>query len=258
MDNGKNIFGVIVLVLIILLFSIGGYFLMKYMTDEDNNKSDNNIEDVADSRIDKTKDYIYFEDVEDIIVSEEISKMNVVFNFSNLSDINNTLKNEVNNLYSSIKYTKDMNLETTNENGEEINYNQNEEGIYSLNYRDYTTFKFGNYVSLLVEDYYYDIKDGVVPNDLKAYIVAIDTGKVYSEEEILSKFNTNWDNIRELIRKRLNDTQTLVGEENVIDIEGTMNGLDKNAIYVNKIGKLSVSFIVNSSQNNYNDSITID
>ena len=63
----KNVLGLISLIIIILFFVIGGYFFMNYMLK--NTKPEEKkelIEEIKDYRIDKTKDYIYYENGEDL------------------------------------------------------------------------------------------------------------------------------------------------------------------------------------------------
>lgn len=257
MDNGKNIVGVILLTIIILLFIFGGYYLMNQVLNEDKNTNEETME-FNDLKIDSNKDYIYYEDGIHVLHSEEIHKENVVINFTTMNDLNNTLKNEVNDMYNKIEYVKDKDLPTLDSDGNTIEYNTNDEGIYSIYYREYEDNKFGDYVSLLVKDFYYDIIDGTKPVALKSYIIDINEGRLYREDELLNKFGISWDTIKEKIRTRLTNTQVLVEDQEVIDIEGTINNLESYALYINKVGKMAIYFVVKSNQNNYNDSVEIN
>ena len=257
MDNGKNVLGVILLIIIILTFVVGGYFLMDYVLHEEK-ESKNESKEIVDLKIDNTKDYIYYEDGTHVLHSEEIHKENVIINFTTMNDLNDTLKNEVNDLYNKVEYIKDKDLPTADSEGNAIAYNTNDEGIYSIYYREYEDNKFGDYVSLLVKDFYYDIINGTKPVALKSYVIDLNDGKLYTEEELLNKFGVSWDSIKEKIRSRLTNTQVLVEDQEVIDIEGTINNLEAYALHINKVGKLSITFIVKSNQNNYNDSVEIN
>ena len=64
--------------------------------------------------------------------------------------------------------------------------------------------------------------------------------------------------------QRLNDTQVLDGDTQVIDIEGTISDI-KNSEYgtvkslsISKTGNLVINFIVKSNRINYNDSIELN
>lgn len=259
MENNKNVLGMTLLLIIILFFSVGGFFLMRYFTSDNHGKNKANIEEVIkDLRLDKSRDYIYFENGEEVLESEEIHHDTAVFNFSSLQYLNEQLKKEEDELYADVKYTKDMELPKEDNEGNEITYNENDEGYYSLKYRDYDDSQFGNYVSLVVKDYYYDIKDGNDPINLKGYVVDINTGKLVSEDDLLAKYDVTMDKIREKVKERLSDTQVLVGEESVINIEETLKNIDKHALTINKVGKLMITFVVKSNQNNYNDSVVIN
>lgn len=260
MENTKNKIGIILFLIILLIFVVGGYFAMQYLSDDKNLNKDSKNNESIDLRVDKSKDYVYYENSKDIIAGEEIVKEDVVFNFKDLTDVNNELKKENEEIFNSIKYTKDMDLPKTDDKGNEISYNENDEGIYSLNYREYVDYKYSNYVSLVVEDYSYNIEKGAVPLGLKSYIVDINTGKIITEEELLTKYEITKDIIKSKVKERLENTQTLADEDTVaaIDIEETLNNLDTYAIYINKNGKLEITFVVKSSQNNYNDNVELN
>ena len=133
MENGRNTFGIIAFFVILLTFVVGGYFAMNYFTNYQPKKEEKKMEEKVDLRVDKTKDYIYYENGEEIIASEEIHRDEAVFNFDTLSDINKALKKETDEIYASIKYTKDMELPTTDSEGNQISYLSNDKGIYILN-----------------------------------------------------------------------------------------------------------------------------
>ena len=182
----KNVLGLISLIIIILFFVIGGYFFMNYMLK--NTKPEEKkelIEEIKDYRIDKTKDYIYYENGEEILEEEEIHRDEAILNFKTLTELNETLKEEVENIYGNVKYTKDMDLPSTDSSGNKIVYNENTKGIYSLQYRNYENVKFSNYVSLVAVDFDYDIVKGSIPFNIKSYIVDINTGQLVNEDELL-------------------------------------------------------------------------
>lgn len=237
MEERKNVIGMIVFMIFLAIIIFGGYIAMKYFVDEDKKiiDVDSSKQDI-DLRIDTSKDYIYFENGKEILESEEIYQEDVVLNFTTLTNINETLKKENEEIYKSIKYSG--------------------ESIYSLNYREYENYKFGDYVSLIVKDFYYDVDSETKPTGLKGYVVNLKNGKLISEDELLQTFNMNLDTIKTKVRERLNNTQIL--EENVIDIEGTINNFNQYTLYVNKNGKLAITFVVKSNQFNYNDSIELN
>ena len=258
MDNSKNTFGIITFIVILILFVVGGFFSMRYFTTHKDGKKDEKKEEVIDLRMDKTRDYLYYSAREDIIASEEMHKEEVIFNFESLEALNKTLKEETEKIFDSIKYEKDMDLPKTDSEGNEIEYHKNEEGIYSINARDYEDAKYNDYISLVVKDYSYDIINGYVATAVKAYVVDIKTGKVITDEELMKKYEITLDQIKEKVKERLTNLQVLGEGEVVIDIDGTLNNITTKALSINKVGKLTLSFIVKSDQNTYNDSIDLN
>ena len=98
---------------------------------------------------------------------------------------------------------------------------------------------------------------------IKSYVVNKKTGALLTNQELLDSFGVSEDTIYESVQKRLNNTQVLDGEEQVINISETLNNLKSSdygvnkALSVSKNGKLMLNFIVISNKINYNDSIEI-
>ena len=236
MDNTRNKFGVIVLGIILLFFIVGGYFFMDYMlkTPDKDKKNNKQEPEVVDLRINKSKDYIYYDNETEII--DDIFKRDVIINIGGYEIINDTLHSELESINSNqVRVTTEEIPEgTTCEND-----------LYSFSYRDYEIMEYGDYKSLVIKDYDYN-------------------GKNLTNEELLTKFNLNEDNILEQVKKRLEDTQILDEDVQVIDVDGTLNDI-KNSTYgtnkalsISKNGKLMLNFIVKSNKINYNDSIELN
>ena len=240
-------------VLILFIFIVGGYFFMRYATKEKPNEENKTeiIEEVQDYRLDKTQDYIYYSEAKNLIASENITTSQIVINLKKFENLTKELNEETNKLNSEVKYIKDIAIDKDKE------LNENEEGIYSINYREYEENTFKNYINLNIKDYKYDIEKGITPLNLKSYIIDKNTNKIITEEELLKIYETNLDVIKEKVKERLVNTQTLVEGENVIKIDETLNGLDNRAISVSKNGRLKIAFIVISEQSIYNDSIEL-
>ena len=253
MEKTSNIVKSIFLVAILLVFIIGGYILTKVMINEPekDTKPTQKTQTYADIRVDKTKDYIYYENESEVLESVDILYRDAVFNLESMSEVNNVLKQENESIKQSIKYTKDV--DDISDDAE-----KNDEGIYSLEYREYTDYNFDKYLSLVVNDNYYDIEKGVIAKDVKSYVVNKETGEIISPDTLLSDNNLDMDAVKAKIKQRLIDTQTISDEEQTINIDETLNNLGQYALYINKTGKLSISFIVKTSNNNYNDSIELN
>lgn len=254
MDNTKNKVGIISLVVIILLFVIGGFFFMNYMVDKSKNETKkDNVTEVTEHRIDTKKDYVYYENSEELI--DEVFIEDVILNFEGLENINNSLHEELINLSKDKKTTEGIELPegTTCEND-----------LYSFSYRDYTYTKFSKYISLLIIDYKYNCETGSIPVSMKSYVIEKNTGKLLSNDDLLKDFNASNDDVLNAVKKKLNDTQTLLEDKEVIDVEGTINDFNNGsfgtnkALNVSKNGKLAINFIVKSKEINYNDSIELN
>lgn len=254
MDNTKNKIGVIFLIIVLLLFIVGGYFFMEYMLKTpDKTKSARKDQEITDIRINKKKDYIYFENTTEII--NDIFKQDVIFNIKGLENYNNTLHNELEELSKN-------EVKVTNEEIPEGITCEND--LYSFTYRDYDLIEYGDYKSLIIKDYDYTCVNSSIPKNVKSYVIDIKNGNIISNDELLKKYNVSEESIIEQVKKRLEDTQILDEEVQIIDIDGTLNevksgtyGINK-ALSVSKNGKLMINFIVKSNKINYNDSIELN
>ena len=259
MDNTKNTVGLILFIIIILIFSIGGFFFMNYMLDDFKNREndDDAITEIKEIRIDNTKDYIYYENASDLLEEEHIEKRDVVINIKGFENINKTLKEELEAFEEEQVTLDEVTLSDTNTCTNDAN-------LYSFLYREYEDTTFGDYISLVINDFTYNCLDGNKIENIKGYVINKNTGDIYTPEELLDKFSITEESIIEQVRKRLNDTQVLDKDIQVIDIEGTISDI-KNGTYgtvkslsISKTGNLVINFIVKSNRINYNDSIELN
>ena len=256
MDNTKNTVGLIIFILIILLFSVGGYFFMQYMLDDfANDTSDNDaITEIKEIRMDDTKDYIYYENSEDLLTEEHIEKQDVIINIKGFENINEELAHELSS-FDSLYVTLDEVEGTTC---------SNDANLYSFPYREYTDTAFGDYISLVINDFTYNCELGNEIENIKGYVIDKNTGDIYTPEELLAEFSITEAEIIEQIRERLNDTQVLDGDTQVIDIEGTISDIENGeygtvkSLSISRTGELVINFIVKSNRINYNDSIELN
>lgn len=247
MEKLKNTIGIIALLVILLTFIIGGYFLMRYVIkDAKVTTNETKQEEKIDLRIDKSKDYIYYDNIIEVLESEEIEYMDVYFNIQGLEDTNKTLKSEMDTIRKSIKYGKDIS------NKEELNISN--EDIYSLEYRDYQDYSFNEFLSLLVLDYKYNIETGSTPMNITSYVIDKFTGKRILGDELLNKYNLNMDTVKEKVKQRVSDLKNLNEE---ISVDDTMNNFNTFALYINKVGKLAITYVVKASNLSYNDTIVL-
>ncbi len=254
MDSARNKIGAIFLGIVLLTFVVGGYFFMNYILESPSKEKKIGIKEVKrDVRINNKKDYIYFENSEEII--DEVYKSDLILNFKGMEEENNKLKAEL----------EEISKKEVKVTDEEIPEGVTcENDLYSFSYRSYDVAEYDKYVSVVIIDYDYNCVSGAVPTNIKSYVINKEEGKILSNEELYTLYNMTDDKLAESVNKRLTDTQVLDGEESVIDTETTLNNVKSSAFGTNKAlsisknGKLVINFIVNSNKINYNDSIELN
>lgn len=250
MDNfNKSKVGGMVFILFIILLIIGGQYLYNMVTNKDNDTSNNGKK--VDYRIDIKKDYFYFENESVISESAEIFYKDIVINIKGQETLTESLNKENAVYKSNIKYISDANLLSE----EMVNYNN--DNLYMLTYREYQMYSYDFYKSLVILDYMYDCFDQSTIHNEKSYMFDTNTGKLLSEEEILSTFDTSLDKVKDEVREYLNSKQEVVNEVELIKIDETINDFNYG-LFVNDVGRLNVTFLVKSTQTDYNDSIVIE
>lgn len=252
MESKKNKISFVIFIVILIIFAVGGFFCMKYFSfSELEYVFDNNNDKKIDYRIDTNKDYIYFENVKRVVESEEIDYKDIVINLKCASELNQSLKSEEDSYRNSVKYLSDVEIP------DEENYEKNDEGIYSLSYRDYYTYTYKTYISVVLLDFDYDILNSSVPKSLKSLLFDKENNTMLSESEILNIYDTSLDKIKDKIKVKLNAEQVEEDGVQIIDVDDTLLNFDY-ALYINKIGKLEISYIVRSTKQNYYDNIVMD
>ena len=247
-NKGSKIGAVLFILFIICLIASGQY--LYYMTIHKDDK-DITVSKNTDYRIDSSKDYFYYTNESVISESAEIYYKDIVINIKGYDHIAESLNEQNASYMSNIKYIKDMNLMSN----EIVNYDN--DGIYMVTYREYKTYKYDKYASLLIEDYIYDCFDQSGIKGYKGYIFDISTGKLLTDEEVLSKYNTSMDSVLEKIREKLNSKQEIVDNEELIKIDDTINNFNDYAFYIDDTGILNLSYIVKTTKTDYNDSMII-
>jgi hypothetical protein len=252
MENKKNKIRFIVFIIFLFVLAIGGYFGMNYVinTDFSTKKDDNNAIQVVDNKLDSSKDYIYYDNVKRVLNYLEIDMEDVYINLNCAKDINQKLNNEMSTMRNSIIYIKDHAIPAGTD------YENNEEGIYSLNYREYDDYYYDDFISLVSKDYAYDVINGATATKIQGYVFDKKNNKQLSEDDLLNKYNQSITNIKTLLRRQLNSEQTTTDGKSNIDIDGTINNLNYS-LYITKIGKLEISYIVKSTNQNYYDKLVL-
>ena len=250
-DSFKNKFGFITFILIVLALGIGGYFYMQYTIDDMKDSKKAKEEEAVDYKIDKDKDYIYYEDEETISEEGEIYYKNVVINLNTQEVLNETLKKE-NKIYKdNIRYRSNVEIPTS----EIINYDYDD--LYSLTFREYKNYEYENYVSLIANDYNFSCFDDITFKDTKGYVFDTKTGKSLTEEEILNIYKLSMEEVKEVMRTYLLNKQSKVDGIEVIKVEETINELDNYSLYINDYGHLCITYLVKTTQVDYNEDMEV-
>lgn len=231
-------------IFVILVFIFGGFYLMK-KSEKLKNVVDKKVTEVKDTdiRLDKTKDYIYYSDVNVVEGELDIEYKNININFEDKEGVAAIVNKENEEMSKSPVY---------DETNEEANYNH----LISAKFAKYEIIHYVDYITLVVNKYSFDYKTIITTLGSDVYVFDKTTGKLYNNDELLSKFSVNKDGIKEKLETYLND-KNLVSEENKIDVEQTISNNTKYNLYVDKLGRLVISILVKAEKSDYNDIIVL-
>lgn len=234
-QNSKLTFFIFILVIIGLI--VLGYFLIKKP-----DISEKILDDTETLEIDKTKNIVYYDNV-DVISSEaqlEYKDIHINLNSDDARELETKLNNNMNKIRG--KYTK---LED-NSNQEIIN---EADGIAEAQIIDYNTFNSTNYVTIEVNEYEFLASAMSFDNKLTYYCLDKRSGKLLTNQIIMKQENLSADTIRTKIYDHIKDN-------NEIDIDVTMN--NPYTLYYNEYGKVKANIIVKIGDINYNDNVEIN
>lgn len=231
-------------IFVIFVFIFGGFYLMK-KSEKLKNVVDKKVTEVKDTdiRLDKTKDYIYYSDVNVVEGELDIEYKNININFEDKDKIAGIVNKENEEMSKSPVY---------DETNEEANYNH----LISAKFAKYEIIHYADYITLVVNKYSFDYKTIITTLGSDVYVFDKTTGKLYNNDELLSKFSVNKDDINGKLETYLND-KNLVSEENKIDVEQTISNNTKYNLYVDKLGRLVISILVKAEKSDYNDIIVL-
>lgn len=231
-------------IFVILVFIFGGFYLMK-KSEKLKNVVDKKVTEVKDTdiRFDKTKDYIYYSDVNVVEGELDIEYKNININFEDKDGVAAIVNKENEEMSKSLVY---------DETNEEANYNH----LISAKFAKYEIIHYVDYITLVVNKYSFDYKTIITTLGSDVYVFDKTSGKLYNNDELLSKFSINKDDINEKVKTYLND-KNLVSEENKIDVEKTISNNTKYNLYVDKLGRLVISILVKAEKSDYNDIIVL-
>lgn len=253
LERKKDLIGGIIFISFIIFLIVGGYFLTKYMTsDKEKEKAVKN--ELNQFKIDTKKDLVYFDNEEVVSESPDIIYKDVVINLKDADTVNELLKEKMDEIRKSVKKTSENQVDTTRD----ILFDNSE--IFSAKERDYISYESANYLSLVITDSDFDIYTGSKITSQESYTFSLTNGKRLSNETLLGYHNLTIDMVKEKIRVKLADDQLELSEGNTILVDDTVNAItSENAVlYINRTGKLCLSFIVKTSNDSYNDDIELN
>ena len=239
----SNKIKVYLFILIILVFIFGGFYLMK-KSEALKNEVNQTVSEEKDTdiRTDKTKEYIYFTNLNVIESELDIEYKDIVINFEDKENIQNIINTENKEFSESIKY---------DESNEKAIYNH----LVSAKFNKFDVVYFSNYISIIKKTYNFDYEKLITFIESKAYVFDKKTGKLYNNDELLSIFNINKDDIKGVITTYLNDQNLIT--DNPINVDETINNISNYELYVDKLGRLVVTILVKAEQSNYNEVIVL-
>ena len=239
----SNQIKVYIFIIIVLVFIFGGFYLMK-KSESLKNEVNQTISEEKDTdiRIDETKEYIYFTNLNVIESELDIEYKDIVINFEDKENIQNEINTENKEFSESVKY---------DESNEKAIYNH----LVSAKFNKFDIFYYSNYISIVKNTYSFDYENLVTFIQSKAYVFDKKTGKLYNNDELLSIFNINKDDIKGVITTYLNDQNLIT--DNPINVDETINNISNYELYVDNLGRLVVTILVKAEQSNYNDVIVL-
>lgn len=229
----RNMSGVIIFIVIILILAIGGYYLITHKDLYTKTKEETKQEEIVKSiKFDETKDYIYFTNEEVLDEHEGLIYKEIYININ--SEEAKELQVTLNNYMNSIKDN------VVKENDEIIS-------AQMVSYEFHTTSK---YLVLSTNDYtYLNDETKEFKSKLDYYIFDLSNGNLLDNRDIMKKENITDQEIRTKIREYISD------DENV-DIDATMN--NDYVLSISKSGKVVINIVVKTLEMDYNVGIEMD
>lgn len=251
-NKTKNIIMSLLFFAVVIALIVGGYIYTKDLSSKDSKTTIKKEEEIIDYRIDKDKDYIYFENEEIVSMDPELTYSDVVLNIEGADIINSKLKTEMDSIRKTI-----VKLDETNKDeSKTILYDETE--VYSAIERNYIIYKSKNYYSLVINDIDFNCYTDFLTKSLVSYTIDIKNGSILTDEEMLKKYNVTEDDIKEKVAARIDETQSADENIEVINKDETLNSLfDNCAFYING-EDLYLTFIVKSNFVNYNDNVKLN
>ena len=249
-EKKSKIFFSLFFIFIIGIVLVGTYFL--YFDKPDTKEKIINISKKVKKN--KDKEYVYYENFEVISEELELTYKEPIINFKGdeILELNNQLKDASSKIKGNIKKFS----EATDE--EKAGLDLCPDDIYSAAIREYDTYQYDRFFSLVVHEYTYRCDHKPTLNKYESYVFDVTTGKYLNQSEVLKANDLLFSKVQSEVRNHLSNVSLELNEGEVINIEKTISGLnDEAAIFIDNEGVINVEYIAKTENNNYNDSIKI-
>lgn len=208
--------------------------------------------DMTATKIDDTKDYIYYENEKDINLStdmiEEYTYKDIVININtdSIKSLNTRLKTE-NAAYAKDYVEEKGTYECGTPKGDLANYND------VFTYRDYIIYETDNYITVVVRDNLIDICGYVLNKSTTSYIIDKKEGIIYTDNSLLNIYNTTKD---ELVKNAIaNRTDGSYGVLDHDEIVTSILELNEISLYIDNkecLGVYYTGILAEDTDDHYN------
>ena len=238
LERKKDLIGGIIFVVFVVFLIVGGFFLTRYLTSEKEHKKVIQSE-IDKLKIDTKKDLVYYENETIVSADPDIVHKDIVINLKEADTVNEILKEKMDDIRNSVKKIS----ETQVDPNKEIEFGK--EDIYSAKERDYTVYESLNYLSVLVTDSDFSCYTGSLITKQQAYTFSLSTGKRLSNETLLGYADIEIDDVKNIIKNKLEQDQQEFTDGSYILIDETINNININdaIIYTNKSGKVVITIL---------------
>lgn len=208
--------------------------------------------DMTATKIDDTKDYIYYENEKDINLStdmiEEYTYKDIVININtdSIKSLNTRLKTE-NAAYAKDYVEEKGTYECGTPKGDLSNYND------VFTYRDYIVYETDNYITVVVRDNLIDICGYVLNKSTTSYIIDKKEGIIYTDNSLLNIYNTTKE---ELVKNAIaNRTDGSYGVLDHDEIVTSILELNEISLYIDNkecLGVYYTGILAEDTDDHYN------
>lgn len=253
LERRKDFIGGVAFIAFVVVLIVGGFFLTRYLTSEEEHKKivQNEIDKL---KADSKKELVYYENETVVSADPEIVHKDIIINLKEADTVNEILKVSMDEIRTTVKKISESTLDPN----KDLLFDEGE--IYSSKERNYNVYESLNYLSILVTDSNFDCYTGSSITKQQAYTFSLTNGKRLSNETLIGYAGITIDDIKNKARNKLEEDQKEFTDGSYILIDESINNIDINnaIIYTNKSGKIVISIVVKTNDDSYNDTIELN